>query len=193
MIRGEVFVDRDPSSQIDVLLSAVVRVAPQMSHVKPEAGMPLDEARNLTGGGFHCCSATAGIQDQRLHVPVESDGSVDLRLDVAVQTVETVSLGQLDERKGRGDSEGRGFGGAVRVAERGSREGLGCEPEVRGAEPRCPAGRLGPEVQCAVDGAFSSGGMVVGTPKIRLSQRHRSPPAWAVRPPLLVPVTNCDR
>ena len=74
---------------------------------------------------------------------------MNLRFDVAVQGVQAVSLGQFKERKAVGNSERRGVGGAVRVAERGSREGLDREPEVRAAESRCPADSVPPAgVQC---------------------------------------------
>lgn len=61
-----------------------------------------------------------------------------------------------------GDSEIGGFGGAVGVAECGARHGVGGEPEVGRAEPRCSAVGVVADVQRAVDGALGGGGVVVG-------------------------------
>lgn len=65
-----------------------------MFHGQSVAGVAFDGARKPAGIGFHVCPAIAGIQDQCLHVSVESDRSVNLCLDVTVQGVQPVGLGQ---------------------------------------------------------------------------------------------------
>jgi hypothetical protein len=123
-------VGRDLDSQVDVLLSAVVRVALQMIDAESETGMPLDRTWESASRILHDRAAIAWIENQCLDVTVEPERSVNLRLDVAIHGIEAVGLGQFDEREAGRDAEGGGFGRAVWVAERGPGEGVGGEPEV---------------------------------------------------------------
>ncbi len=151
----------DPGAQAGVLLAPVARVAAQFRHGQPVAGMPLDGAGQQAGTSLDGRAAVAGIQDYGLDVAGENDSAVDLCLDVVVEGVLLVGLGEGEQVHARGHSEVGRFGGAVGVAEGGAAERRPGQAEVRGAEPRGGAHDLAPEVQRAVDGPLVRGRVVV--------------------------------
>lgn len=84
------------------------------------------------------------------------------RLDVVVEGVPAVGLGQLDEVHARGHPEVARLGRAVRVAERGPLQRGGGQPEVRGAETGRRPDHLAAEVQRTVHRSPVRGLVVVG-------------------------------
>ncbi len=152
----------DPGTQVHDPRPAEPGVPPQLRHRQPVAAVPLHRAGQQPGRRLDGRAAMTRVEDQRLHVAVEPDLAVDLRLDVAVQQVEAVRGGPFGEREARGDAEGGRVRRTVRVAERRPRQHLGPQPEVGRAEPRSRTDAQARDVQAAVDGAFPRGRPVVG-------------------------------
>lgn len=160
--RIEYAVDGYLCAQVDVLLSAVAGMTEEFFDLESEAGVPLHGAAQAQGRNLDDSTSITGVQDQRLRVAVRSHRPVNLRLDVVVEVVLTIGEGKLDEPHAGRDTKIRGFKETVRVAERGPRQRLGCQPEVGRAEPWCPAHGLATEVQRPMDGPLMSGRFILG-------------------------------
>jgi len=85
-----------------------------------------------------------------------------LSLDVVVQRVLVVGLGELDQRHPIGHSELGRFEDAVRVAEGGAGQSRGRQPQVRRTEPGRASGPAPSVVQRAVLRSLGSGHVIVG-------------------------------
>jgi hypothetical protein len=153
--------------------------------------VPLDGAGPPPGRRLDGRAAVAGVQHERLDVPVRTDPVVHVGLDVFVEGVLLVGLGERDRRHAGRDTEVGRSGGAVGVAERGAGQGRGAQPEVPGAEAGRGADHLAAEVQGAVDGPLVTGCLGAG-PAEDPAPPQPAVARGAVRPPLPVPVTNCE-
>ncbi len=151
----------DGGAEVGVLRAAVVGVPAQCGDGEAVAGVPGEGEGQAPGGRLHRCAPVARVQYQRLHVPVEQHTPVHMGLDVVVQGVLLVGLGERDQRHGAGHAEVGGLGRAVRVAEGGPGQDRSGEPEVGGAEAWGRADHLAPEVQRAVHRALGRVGVVV--------------------------------
>ncbi len=140
-----------------------------------------------------------GVEDQRLDVPGQVYRAVDVRLDVAVEeslrrpTAES-GVGQRDEREQVEVGRGRGAGleDGVRVSRTWC--GRGHAGGTAGARSRTGGAADAP---CRWFSAPYAGGRAAGRrrtgPRTCVAPSATVAPGCAVRPPLLVPVSNWDR
>ena len=127
-----------------------------------EAGVPLQRAPEAARGSLDGPAPEAGVQDDGLHVPVEPDSAVHLRLDVVVELVVAGGVGQ-GHQPGQCVGTGNGFRLEDRVgeAEGRARGHLRAQPQVRRAEPDRATVRTRPVVERAVDRTLGGRPLVV--------------------------------
>ncbi len=151
----------DRESQCDGLRRAIAGVAPQILCGQPEPAVPFDLRAQAVCLLLDLGVLEARVEYERLDI-VQGDRAVDVGLDVVVERVLVVGVGDLDQRHAVRGAEVDRVEDAVGVAERDAVEhGFG-EAQVGRAEPRCAALRPPAVVECAVLGPFGWSGLVVG-------------------------------
>lgn len=124
--------------------------------------MPLGTERQGAGRRLHRSTSVARVENEGLDVPVQQDRAMDLGLDVVVQRVPVVGLGEVDQMHPGRDAEIGGLGGTVRIAEGGAWQDFRHQPQVGRSESRgCPHSGP-PEVQRPVHRALFPWHLVVG-------------------------------
>ena len=147
--RVEPAVHGDLGAQLHVLRAPVVRgggAARPRSAARP--GATAAGSAEAGAHGLHRRAAVARVEHQRLDVAFQQDRPVHVGLDVVVERVRPVGLGQRDQRRGGvRDTEVGGLPEAVRVAERAARERLAASRKC--AEPNRGAAPSGPRRKCS--------------------------------------------